>query len=572
MTIKERLIQYSKDIVEGRIIACEKHKLACQRFLNDVAREGTEEFPYVWVEEEAQKIVDWFKFLRHSKGILAGQPIRIDENPWQLFNNGNLYGWYHKDTGYRRFTKGYIQVARKNAKSQNMAGIGLYELAYFSAKNNEVSEVYSAGTKKEQSKIIFDEAKLMLNGSPLANRFKLHRTEIIHTKTGSFFRPLSKEDSQKGDGTNPQCFLIDEYHQHPTSEFYDLADSGMKARREPLLLIITTAGVDLNSPCYQQEYRYCSQILEGTIQNDSYYVMICELDKDDDISDERNWIKANPIVMSYPEGIKAMRESYEVAKEVPEKMRTFLTKNLNIWIQQKDDGYMDINKWRACGQEIDKDTLKSMIKGFECIAGVDLSAKIDLTSISFIFRLDNGKFLVLSHSFMPEDTLKEKMRSDKVPYDVWVDQGYISLTPGAVVDYNFIKQYIKDFEEEYECTVSEICVDPWNATQFMQDMEQEGYTVVEIRQGMMTLGGPTKDFRDQVYAGNVIHANNPVLTYAVSNAVVKMDHNENIMLDKAKSSERIDPIASVITAYVRAMVIDNNKDWNKHILSDDWSL
>lgn len=572
MTIKERLIQYSKDIVEGRIIACEKHKLACQRFLNDVAREGTEEFPYVWVEEEAQKIVDWFSYLRHSKGILAGKPIRIDENPWQLFNNGNLYGWYHKDTGYRRFTKGYIQVARKNAKSQNMAGIGLYELAYFSAKNNEVSEVYSAGTKKEQSKIIFDEAKLMLNGSPLANRFKLHRTEIIHTKTGSFFRPLSKEDSQKGDGTNPQCFLIDEYHQHPTSEFYDLADSGMKARREPLLLIITTAGVDLNSPCYQQEYRYCSQILEGTIQNDSYYVMICELDKDDDISDERNWIKANPIVMSYPEGIKAMRESYEVAKEVPEKMRTFLTKNLNIWIQQKDDGYMDINKWRACGQDIDKDTLKSMIKGFECIAGVDLSAKIDLTSISFIFRLDNGKFLVLSHSFMPEDTLKEKMRSDKVPYDVWADQGYISLTPGAVVDYNFIKQYIKDFEEEYECTVSEICVDPWNATQFMQDMEQEGYTVVEIRQGMMTLGGPTKDFRDQVYAGNVIHANNPVLTYAVSNAVVKMDHNENIMLDKAKSSERIDPIASVITAYVRAMVIDNNKDWNKHILSDDWSL
>lgn len=572
MTIKERLIKYSENILEGKIIACKKHKQACQRFLNDVAREGTEEFPYIWIEEEAQKIVEWFKLLRHSKGILAGQPIRIDENDWQLFNNGNLYGWYHKDTGYRRFTKGYIQVARKNAKSQNMAGIGLYECSYYSTKNNEVSEVYSAGTKKDQSKLIFNEAKLMLKGSPLADRFSRLRTEIIHKKTGSFFRPLSKEDGQKGDGTNPQCFLIDEYHQHPTSEFYDLAVSGMKARREPLLLIITTAGFDLNVPCYQQEYKYCSKILEGIIKNDSYYVMICELDEEDDISDERNWIKANPIVMSYPEGIQRMRESYEEAKEVPEKMRTFLTKNLNVWIQQKDNGYMNMDKWRACGQDIDKDTLKRMIKNLTCIVGVDLSAKIDLTSISFIFRLDNGKFLVLSHSFMPEDTLKEKMRSDKVPYDVWVDQGYISLTPGAVVDYNFIKQYIKDFEEEYECTVSEICVDPWNATQFMQDMEQEGYTVVEIRQGMMTLGGPTKDFRDQVYAGNVIHANNPVLTYAVSNAVVKMDHNENIMLDKAKSSERIDPIASVINAYVRAMVIDNNKDWNKHILSDDWSL
>jgi phage terminase large subunit-like protein len=238
MTIKEKLIRYSEDVIEGNIIACKKHIQACQRFLNDIAREGTDEFPYIWLEEEAQKIVDWFKFLRHSKGILAGQPIEIDKNPWQLFNNGNLYGWYHRDTGYRRFTKGYIQVARKNAKSQNMAGIGLYECSYYSTKNNEVSEVYSAGTKKDQSRIIFDEAKLMLRGSPLANRFKLNRTEIIHTKTGSFFKPLSKEDSQKGDGTNPQCFLIDEYHQHPTSEFYDLADSGMKARREPLLLII----------------------------------------------------------------------------------------------------------------------------------------------------------------------------------------------------------------------------------------------------------------------------------------------------------------------------------------------
>lgn len=572
MTIKERLIKYSENILEGKIIACKKHKQACQRFLNDVAREGTEEFPYIWIEEEAQKIVEWFKLLRHSKGILAGQPIRIDENDWQLFNNGNLYGWYHKDTGYRRFTKGYIQVARKNAKSQNMAGIGLYECSYYSTKNNEVSEVYSAGTKKDQSKLIFNEAKLMLKGSPLADRFSRLRTEIIHKKTGSFFRPLSKEDGQKGDGTNPQCFLIDEYHQHPTSEFYDLAVSGMKARREPLLLIITTAGFDLNVPCYQQEYKYCSKILEGIIKNDSYYVMICELDEEDDISDERNWIKANPIVMSYPEGIQRMRESYEEAKEVPEKMRTFLTKNLNVWIQQKDNGYMNMDKWRACGQEIDKDTLKSMIKGFECIAGVDLSAKIDLTSVSFIFKLENGKYLVISHSFIPEDTLKEKMRSDKVPYDLWVKQGYITLTPGAVVDYNFIKQYIKDFEEEYECTVSEICVDPWNATQFMQDMDNEGYTIVEIRQGIPTLGGPTKDFRDQVYAGNVIHTNNPVLTYAVGNAVVKKDHNENIKLDKEKSVERIDPIASIINAYVRAMVIDNNKDWNKHILSDDWSL
>ena len=156
---------------------------------------------------------------------------------------------------------------------------------------------------------------------------------------------------------------------------------------------------------------------------------------------------------------------------------------------------------------------------------------------------------------MPEDTLQEKMNTDKMPYDLWVEQKRITLTPGAIVDYNFIKQYIKEFEKEMKCNVKEVCADPWNATQFMQDMENEGYTVVEIRQGMMTLGGPTKDFRDQVYGGNIIHDNNPVLNFAIGNAVTKMDHNENIMLDKAKSTQRIDPIASVINAHVRAMVM-----------------
>ncbi len=568
MSIKERLIDYSNEIAKGNIIACKKHKQACIRFLNDIKREDTDEFPFVWIEEEAQKIVDWFSYLRHSKGILAGKPIRIDENNWQLFNNANIYGWYNRDTGYRRFTKGYIQVGRKNAKSQNMAGIGLYEDSYTSTKNKEVNETYTAGTKRDQSQLIFKEAKLMLNESPLKDRFNILRNEIIHKKTQSFMKALSKEDGQKGDGTNPGCFLLDEYHQHETTDFYDLADSGMKARREPLLLIITTAGKNLNSPCYQQEYKYCSNILNGSIKNESYYVMINELDKDDDISDERNWIKANPIVMTYPEGIKGMRESFDIAKDVPEKMSTFLTKNLNVWIQQRDNGYMDMNKWKECGEEIDY----SILKGLECIAGVDLSAKVDLTSIGFIFKLENGKYLVLGHSFMPEDTLQQKMKTDKVPYDLWVKQKHITLTPGAVVDYNFIMQYIKDFELEFGCKIKEICADPWNATQFMQDMESEGYLVVEIRQGIRTLGSPTKNFREQVYSKNVIHDKNPVITYAVGNAITKKDHNENIMLDKAKSVERIDPIAAVINSHVRAMLKVLELDLNKHITSDDWSL
>ncbi|WDU84217.1 terminase large subunit [Caloramator sp. Dgby_cultured_2] len=550
MTILEELIQYSNDVLEGKIIACEKHKQACKRFLKDVERSKTDDFPYKWVEEEAQRIVNWFRLLRHSKGILAGQPIEL--NIWQKFVVCNLYGWYHKETGYRRFRKGYIQVGRKNAKSQMMAGIGLYECGVTSSKNNELNEIYSAGTKRDQSRIIFEEAKLMLNGSPLREYFKVLRTEIVHKKTGSFIKALSKEDGQKGDGTNPQLGLLDEYHQHETTEFYDLFDTGMKARKEPLLLIITTAGVDLNVPCYQQEYKYCSSILDGTVENDSYFVMICELDKDDDISNIENWKKANPIVMTYEEGIAGLKESFEIAREVPEKMRTFLTKNLNVWIQQKENGYMDMEKWRECGQDFDLE----MLRGMECIVGIDLSAVLDLTSIGFVFKKD-GKYIVLSHSFIPEETLQKKMKTDKVPYDLWVKQGWITVTSGAYVDYQYIKKYIQDMEKKYDWHIREICYDKWNATQFAQEMASEGYTMVEIIQGTKTLSEPTKDFRAQVYAKNIVHNNNPVLTWAISNAVLKVDVNENIMLDKSKSTERIDPIAAVIDAYVRAMRLTN---------------
>lgn len=562
MTILDELCQYSKDVLNGEVIACKKHKQACERFLRDVENQST----YAWIEEEAQKIVDWFSLLRHSKGILAGQPIML--TTWQKFNLCNIYGWYHVKTGYRRFRKAYIQVGRKNAKSQMMAGVSLYEASYISAKNKELNEIYTAGTKRDQSKIIFEEAKLMLNGSQLKDRFRIMRDKIVHEKTKSFIKPLSKEDGQKGDGMNPQLGCLDEYHQHETSEFYDMLDSGMKARREPLLLIITTAGTNLSAPCYRQEYKYCSQILDGTIENDSYFVMICELDKNDSIHDEENWKKANPIVMTYPEGLAGMRDSYNIAKDMPEKMRTIITKNLNVWIQQREDGYMDIAKWGACGRD---DFDYSILEGKECIFGGDLAAKIDLCSVAFEFKID-GKYVILGHSFMPEDTLQRKMRTDKVPYDLWAKQGWITLTPGTVVDYSFIMRYVKEFEKRYKCRVKEVCCDPWNATQFMQDMDKEGYIPIEIRQGTKTLGGPTKDLREQVYMGNVIHDNNPVLTWAISNAVTKMDHNENIMLDKTKSTERIDPIASVINAHTRAMVKTEDIDLNEHILSDDFSF
>lgn len=554
--LKQWLIDYCHDVLNGDIIACQKHKWACRRFLRDVEREGTDEFPYVFDEEKALRFLNWMTLFKHTKGKLAGQ--RIEPAPIQVFVFGNIYGWVHKETGLRRFKKAYWQVARKNAKSQSLACVGSYEAFAF---GESMAEVYIGATKTEQSKIVWNEIKAQIQGCDfLKGKYKIAYGKIEHLKSGSFIAALSKDAGKTGDGLNVQCGIIDEYHAHPTSEIYDVLVSGMGARPQPLMMIITTAGFELQHPCYSVEYQYVSKILDpnNPIENDEYFVMINELDKDDDIKDERNWEKANPILCSYKEGLAYLRGELKAALDVPEKMRNFLTKNMNVWINMRENGYMDMSKWAACGQDFDLTTLE----GLECTVGVDLSAKIDLTSVGFEFKKD-GKYIVLSHSFMPEDTLDRKRKTDKVPYDLWVQQGWITTTPGAVVDYSFIKSYIKSIEQQYNVRVREICADPWNATQFMQDMEAEGYTVVEIRQGIQTLGAPTKDFREQVYQGNVIHNNNPVLTWAISNTVTRQDANENIMLDKSKSSERIDPIAAVINAHVRAMLRDDSIDINQ---------
>lgn len=554
MSLIERIYNYAVDIVERKIIACKKHIRACQRFLDDIERIQDDDFPYTFDGEELYKFYKWSNMFKHTKGVLAGQ--RIELTDFQLFIAGNIFCWKRKDNGLRRFRKAYIQLARKNAKSQLLALIASYSCFL----SDEQEECYIAGWGREQSSIVYNEILSQIQSCDLLKgKYKDSYGRITHLKSGSVIQPLSKEARKTGDGKNPSIAVIDEFHVHETSEIYDVIVSGMVARKNPLIVIITTAGFNLSRPCFT-EYKYVSQILDehSPIENDEYFVMICELDKDDDIKDERNWIKANPIVATYEEGMNFLRSELKAALDVPEKMRNFLTKNMNIWVDMKENGYMDMSKWAMCGQDFDM----SIIEGLECTVGVDLSAKIDLTSVGFIFKKD-GKYIVLGHSFMPEDTIQQKKRTDKAPYDLWVKQGWITTTPGAVVDYSFIKSYIKSIEQQYNVRVREICADPWNATQFMQDMEAEGYTVVEIRQGIQTLGAPTKDFREQVYQGNITHNNNPVLTWAISNAVTRQDANENIMLDKSKSSERIDPIAAVINAHVRAMLRDNSIDINQ---------
>ena len=378
MTNKEELIKYCKDCISGAIPSCKKHVWACQRFLSDLERVGTPDFPYIWDEKRAEKIVKWFSLLRHSKGALSGTPIYL--TAWQKFRECQIYGWIHRETGKRRFRKAFTEVARKNAKSQMEAGEALYEIAITSSQNHEVNEVYTAGVKRDQSKIVFNECDLMTRGTLIRPKFSFKNDCIEHLKTGSFIKALSKEDGRSGDGTNPAFLIIDEYHQHPTTDFYDLALGSNT--KEPLTSIITTAGKDLTYPCYTQEYDYCTKLLDPNVDvhNEEYFVDICEAEPCDDIGSEETWKKANPIRAFFPEGLQKIRADYEVAKEIPEKMIAFLTKILNMWVQAKENGYMNMEKWKAC--EVKE--LPIDIRNRPVYVGFDMSSKIDLTSVAFI--------------------------------------------------------------------------------------------------------------------------------------------------------------------------------------------
>ena len=531
MTIKQELITYAKRCISGKIISCTKHNWACQRFLDDLKRSGQKDCPFVWNEKEAQKIVTWFSYLRHSKGVLAGKPI--DLITAQKFDLCQIYGWQKKGTNLRRFNKSYTQKARKNAKSQEQAGVALYEMSCIAAKNHEVNECYCAGTKSEQSKKVFDEAGLMLRGSPLALKFNCSKSEIRHKKTGSYLKPLSKDDRKNGDGSNPALLILDEYHQHPTSEFYDLAIGSNT--KEPLLMIITTAGLDLSVPCYTDEYAYCSDILnpdKPDIVNDEYFVDIFEAEPGVLLTDETYndlVAMANPIRASYPEGRKKIHDDYVVAKQVPSKMTTFLTKVLNRWVQAKDGGYMDMANWNKCKVS----SLPIDIRGLPVYVGFDMSAKIDLTSVAFIIPY------------------KDRETVDKVPYDAWERNGFLTVTDTEVVDQNRVMQYVRSFCKTYDLKIQTLCFDPDNATKLMLELSDE-FEVAEVYQSHKSLNEATKRFREEVYSGNVVFLNNPLLNFAMGNAVVKTT-NGLIKIDKDAARRRIDPVDAALCAFKLAL-------------------
>lgn len=580
--------QYAIEAVDGSRTVCVAERLACQRHLDDLTRQGTDAFPWVFSEEKANRIYEWFEYIPHIKGPLAGQPIEL--LPFQKFDLGCIFGWVHKDTGFRRFEKVYKQEARKNGKSTEEGGIALYLMC---ADNEESPEVFCAAVDKEQARIVYKIASAMARKSlNIRKRLKIRGYEISHVTRGGELVPLSKETENK-DGLNPSGVIIDEYHAHRTSEIHDLLWSAFGARSQSLMVIITTAGVDAEkSPCYL-EYKLCKQILdpENTVKDERYFIMIRELDKGDDEHDPKNWIKANPLRAATPEGLARLQKQHDVAfdSKIPQKIRTFRIKNLDIWVYESENNYIGefITNWDNLAIIPPKDvkpetsaldyqkSFAAMTKGWSCIFGADMSKSIDLTACAFIFYA-GGKLVITAHGFIPQGAVARHEQTDSIPYRDWIKAGWVTETDGEVVDQDEITAYRREMEKAYDWHILEVAYDPYQATSWANDQDAEGYTIVEIRQGVQTLSEPTKLFRDMVAKNELIHDGNPVLKWCLINAKEVIDRNGNIILSKKSpdDTQRIDLLAAVINAMVRLSVLKSveGRDISGDILDDKWGM
>lgn len=539
--------KYIDDVLYGNIAACKYLKLACQRHLNDL--ENAHERGLYFDPEAAQSVIDFIEMLKHSKGKWAGQNFVLE--PWQHFIFWVLFGWMNAD-GTRRFTVAYEEVARKNGKSTQMAGVGLYGLGF---DGEGGAEIYSVATKEEQARITFAEGQSMARKSGyLGGLAKVHTKAISIEETDSSWKPLGK-NSKTQDGLNPHMVLVDEFHEHPDRSMLDVMDSAIGARSQPLLLIITTAGFNVQSACYL-ERDYAIKVLEGIIEDDSYFAVIYTLDRDettgellDDWTDPDVWIKANPnLGISVHE--KDMQRMCKKAIEVPATLNNFLTKKLNVWTTQVIK-YLNIEKWNACADTVTADELL----GKPCFIGVDLNSKIDIGAVVCVFPWTDGRVVVLPKFYCPRDGAEERSKKDRVPYLAWEQQGYLTLTEGSRTDYEVIKHDIQKIWSMYD--VQKMGFDQWNFEHLYQRLIADGMDkekVIEYSQTIKHMSEPTKELSALVTDGKLIHNGNPVLRWMASNTAVYTDPNENVRPVKDRSSEKIDGIVATIMALGLALI------------------
>ena len=453
----DRATLFAESVVNGTINrkVGKLEYLACKRHLDDLARQGTEEFPFIWSEDKANEIMDFAENLTLAEGE-EPQPLALWD--FQCFVFGSWNGWIHKDTGYRRFRTSYMQVARQNGKS---LGNAVPSLFYGNFDGYQYPQVYATATKEAQAKIVVKECYKFINSDQELSGTKTkkglftikdYKSEIECNLTNGIIKALGR-DTDSIDGFRPYFGSVDEYHKHKTNQMYKLLSDGTKKLKQCLISVITTAGFNLNYPC-KELYDYCVNILNKLVPDETQFVYICQLDKEDDIWNEENWQKANPLWT--PETLTSLRADAIKAKEMQgEELRNFMTKDLNIWVQMSDDDYINIDNWKECGSDT---TIEDMV-GMECGVGLDLSSGGDLTSLALEFELPEDQYYIYSHSFIPKNRLAEHVQTDKAPYDIWANPKNKNETPlitatetlgGVKTDYKYIIKHLEELQEKYK--------------------------------------------------------------------------------------------------------------------------
>ena len=467
-----------------------------------------------------------------------------------------LFGWKKRD-GLRRFRTSYLEVARKNGKTTVAAAIGLY---LFFADNEAGAHVYTAATKYDQARISHGEATRMVKGSSdLKRHISVFKNNLSIEATGSKFEPLGS-DSTKQDGLNVHGAILDELHAWPDRDLFDVLVTATASRRQPLIFVITTAGYDRHTICWEQ-HEYTEKVLSGHIKDNSHFGIIYALDKEDNWEDEEVWTKANPN-LGISVKIDDLRDKATKAKEIPAQLNSFRRLHLNTWTESITK-WISNDQWDACNWSFDAEELTSKV----CYAGLDLSSTHDLTAFVLVFppKDEDDKYKILCRFWIPADNIHVRVRRDRVPYDVWVNEGYINATPGNIIDYGYILRQINEDADKYD--LKEICFDRWGSTKIIQDLDNMGYTrdgteyerhLIDFGQGYASMSPAVKETEKLILNKELAHNNNPVLRWMIGNVVIKQDPAGNMKLDKSKSVERIDGVTALVMAISRAVVKKDN--------------
>jgi phage terminase large subunit-like protein len=547
---------YTRAVVGRRVPAGVYHRLACVRHLRDRerARQRDRAFPFVFVPARAERFFRFAQELRHYKGEWAGRHIRLE--PHQRFRLGSLFAWVHRETGLRRFRTAYNEIPRKNGKSLEAAIVSLYATFF---DHEPGAEGYIIATKREQAKIVWNDAKRLCESSGLGGPARLQRRITVLAANlhrdvfAQKLEPLGA-DKDSTDGLNPHLIVVDEFHAHKDRGLIDVMETATGARRQPLNFQITTAGDDPMTPCGDQ-HDYAVQVLEGVLADETFFAFIAHADVDDDPWAEATWRKANP---NYGVSVKPddMRTLATKAAVMNAAASAFKQKRLNLWMNATTP-WLSLDGWRR-GQTI---WTPEALAGQLCYVGIDLSAKIDLSAVVLLFPPTEarGSWRLLARCLTPAKTLEERARRDRAPYAQWVADGFLTTNPGNRIDQTVLQQWVLDAQAQY--IVQQVGVDPWNAAQLVTNLMAEGLDVVEIGQNTGSLSSPAKDFEADVLDGLVDAGGNPLMQWCVSNAVVTRDNNDNIFPVKKRSRGRIDPvIAAVLARKLAATPPDDAED------------